>query len=39
MRLTENTGCKNLASAHHHTTLSCYIFATKACINNWGKNL
>jgi len=37
MRLAENTGCKNLASAHHHTTLSCYIFTTKACINNWKK--
>jgi len=25
---------KNLASGHHHTTLSGYIFATKACIDN-----
>jgi len=33
-RLTENTGCKNMPSAHHRTTLSGYIFATKACIDN-----
>jgi len=26
--------CKKLPSAHHHTTLSGYIFATKACIDN-----
>jgi len=30
--------CKKSPSAHHHTTLSGYIFATKACINN-KKNL
>ena len=24
---------------HHRTTLSGYIFATKACIDNWKKNL
>jgi len=40
--LAENTGCKNYAqnrlSAHHRTTLSGYIFANKACINN-RKNL
>ena len=43
MRLAENTGCKNYAkkspSVHHHTTLSGYIFATKACIDNQKKNL
>jgi len=26
-------------SGHHPTTLSCYIFATKACIDNRKKNL
>jgi len=26
-------------SGHHHTTLSGYIFATKARIDNWKKNL
>jgi len=37
MRLAENTGRKNgknSPSRHHHTTLSGYIFATKAQINN-----
>jgi len=29
---------KNLPSGHHHTTLSGYIFATKAHVDNW-KNL
>ena len=37
-RLNGNTGCKNDAkkspSEHHRTTLSGYIFATKACIDN-----
>jgi len=28
---------KNSASRYHHTTLSCYIFATKAPIDNWEK--
>jgi len=37
-RLPESTGCKNLPSAHHRTTLSGYICATKACVNN-RKNL
>jgi len=39
MRLAENTGCKNSPSAHHRTTLSGYIFTTKAFIENPGKNL
>ena len=30
---------KNLPSGHHRTTLSGYIFATKACIDNRKKNL
>jgi len=32
---------KKSPSGHHRTTLSGYIFATKAkaCINNWKKNL
>ena len=30
---------KNLPSGHHHTTLSGYIFATKASIDNREKNL
>ena len=38
MRLAENTGRKNSPSAHHRTSLSGYIFATEACIDN-GKNL
>jgi len=33
-RLAENTGCKKLPSGHHRTTLSGYIFATKARIDN-----
>jgi len=37
--LAENTGCKKSPSGHHHTTLSGYIFATKACINNQKENL
>jgi len=42
-RLAENTECQNDAkkspSGHHPTTLSAYIFATKACIDNLKKNL
>jgi len=42
-RLAGNRGRKNHAkkspSAHHRTTLSGYIFATKACIHNPKKNL
>jgi len=30
---------KNSLSGHHHTTLSGYIFAIKACIDNRKKNL
>jgi len=37
-RLAENTGRKNHAKNHHCTSLSGYIFATKACIDNQ-KNL
>jgi len=41
-RLSENTGRKKIdkksPSGRHCTTLSGYIFATKACIDNW-KNL
>ena len=33
-RLAENTGRKNSPSAHHGTTLSVYIFTTKAYIDN-----
>jgi len=37
MQLAENTGRKNdpkkSLSGHHRTTLSGYIFTTKACIN------
>ena len=36
-RLAENTGCKKSPSAHCRTTLSGYIFATKARIDNWKK--
>jgi len=38
-RFAEYTGCKNLASAHHRTTLSGYIFATKASVDNRKKHL
>jgi len=34
-----NTGRKNSPSGHHRTTLSGYIFATKAHIDNQKKNL
>jgi len=37
--LAENTGRKKPPSAHHRTTLSGYIFATKAHIDNRKKNL
>jgi len=30
---------QKMPSAHHCTTLSGYIFATKACIDNWEKDL
>jgi len=33
-RLPENTGRKKLPSRHHRTTLSGYIFAIKARIDN-----
>jgi len=36
-RLSENTGYKKSPSGHHCTTLSGYIFATKACIDNQKK--
>jgi len=36
-RLAGNTGCKKSPSVHHRTTLSDYIFATKAHIDNWKK--
>jgi len=38
MRLAKNTGRKNSPSAHHRTTLSGYIVASNACIDN-RKNL
>jgi len=39
MRLAGNAGPKNLPSGHHRTTLSGYIFANKACIDNRKKSL
>jgi len=30
---------KKSPSAYYHTTLSGYVFATKACISSWKKNL
>ena len=43
VQLAENTARKKIAkkspSGHHPTTLSGYIFATKACIDNRKKNL
>ena len=38
-QLAENTGCKKSPPGHHRTTLSGYIFATKACIDNRKKKL
>ena len=38
-RLTGNTGCKKSPFSHHRTTLSGYIFGTKARIDNRKKNL
>ena len=38
-RLAENIGHKNLPYAQHRTTLSGYIFTTKACIDNRKTNL
>ena len=38
-RLAGNAGPKNLPSGHHHTNFAGYIFATKACIDNWKKTL
>jgi len=38
-RLAGNTGCKKSPFWHHRTTLSGYIFGTKACIDNRKKNL
>jgi len=37
MQLTGNTGHKKMTFWYHHTTLSGYIFAIKACIDNWKK--
>jgi len=36
-RLAGNTGRKKLPSGHNRTTLSGYIFAYKARIDNWKK--
>jgi len=42
-QLAENTGCKECGkkspSVDHCTTLLGYIFTTKACVDNWEKNL
>jgi len=38
-RLAGNTGRKKSPFWHHRTTLSGYIFGTKACIDNRKKNL
>ena len=38
-RLAGNTGRKKSPFGHHHTILSDYIFATKACIDNRKKVL
>jgi len=39
MRLAGNAGPKKSPSGHHRTTLSGYIFATKARIDSWQINL
>jgi len=36
-QLAGNAGCKKLPSGHHRTTLSGYIFTTKARIDNQKK--
>jgi len=38
-RLAGNAGHKKSPSRHHRTILSGYIFATKARIDHWKKNL
>ena len=38
-RLAENAAGKKSPSGHHRTTLSGYVFAIKARINNWKQNL
>jgi len=38
-RLAGNAACKKLPSRHHRATLSTYIFATKAHINNGKKEV
>ena len=38
-RLARNTGRKESPFWHHRTTLSGYIFGTKACVDNRKKNL
>ena len=38
-RLAGNTGHKKSPFWHHRTTLSDYIFGTKACVDNRKKNL
>jgi len=39
MRLAENTGHRNLPSVLDRTSSLGYVFITKACIDNRGKNL
>jgi len=39
VRLAGNAGPKKSPSGHHRTTLSGYVFATNASINNRKKNL
>ena len=39
LKRAENTGRKNSPSGHHRTTLSGYVFATKARIDSWKKKL
>jgi len=38
-RLAENTGCKKSRFGHHRTTLSGYVFVTKAFFDNRKKSL
>ena len=39
MRLAGNKGRKNSSSGYDCTTLSSWIYTTKACVNNWKKDL
>jgi len=39
LEMQDPKNCQNATFGHHRTTLLGYIFATKARIDNWKKNL